>query len=66
MVRGGLDARVKRRLREVLLGAADDPDARDALRSFFKTTRFAPIDASTGHALEHLREGVARVGREVE
>ena len=66
MVRGGLDARVKRRLREVLLGAADDPDARDALLSFFKTTRFAPIDASTGHALEHLREGVVRVGREVE
>ena len=65
MVRGDLDDRVKRRLREVLLAAADDPDAREALLRFFKTTRFAPIDTSTEHALEHLREGVARVGREV-
>lgn len=66
MVRGDLDDRVKRRLREVLVGAATDPDAREALLRFFKTTRFAPIDATTAHALEHLREGVARVGREVE
>jgi len=66
MVRGGLDDRVKRRLREVLLGAAADPDAREALLRFFKTTRFAPVDAATARALEHLREGVARVGREVE
>jgi len=66
MVRGDLDDRVKRRLREVLLAAADDPDAREALLRFFKTTRFVPIDGSTHHALEHLREGVSRVGREVE
>ncbi len=66
MVRGDLDPRVRERLREVLLGAADDPDAREALLRFFMTTRFAPIDADTERALQHLRRGVARVAREVE
>ncbi|WP_202844514.1 phosphate/phosphite/phosphonate ABC transporter substrate-binding protein [Luteimonas sp. SJ-9] len=66
MVRGGLDPRVRERLREVLAGAADDPDAREALLRFFKTTRFVPIDAQTGQALEQLRRGVSRVTREVE
>ncbi|MCW5582118.1 MAG: phosphate/phosphite/phosphonate ABC transporter substrate-binding protein, partial [Luteimonas sp.] len=66
MVRGSLDDRVKRRLREVLVGAADDPDAREALLRFFKTTRFVPVDRDIEHALRHLREGVERVGREVE
>ncbi|TWT18718.1 phosphate/phosphite/phosphonate ABC transporter substrate-binding protein [Luteimonas marina] len=66
MVRGSLDERVRERLREVLLGAADDPDAREALLRFFKTTRFVPIDGQTTHALDHLRRGVSRVAREVE
>lgn len=66
MVRGDLDARIAARLREVLLGAADDPDAREALLRFFKTTRFVPLDAGTDHALAHLRKGVQRVAKEVE
>lgn len=66
MVRGDLEPRVRERLREVLLGAADDPDAREALLRFFKTTRFVPIDAQTARALDGLRRGVARVSREVE
>lgn len=66
MVRGDLEPRVRERLREVLLGAADDPDAREALLRFFKTTRFVPIDAPTTRALDGLRRGVARVSREVE
>ncbi|TYT27645.1 phosphate/phosphite/phosphonate ABC transporter substrate-binding protein [Luteimonas viscosa] len=66
MVRGDLDPRVRERLREVLAGAADDPDAREALLRFFKTTRFVPIDAQTARALEQLRRGVSRVTREVE
>jgi len=66
MVRGSLDARVRERLREVLLGAAEDPDAREALLRFFKTTRFVPIDGQTAQALDHLRRGVSRVVREVE
>jgi phosphonate transport system substrate-binding protein len=66
MVRGDLDGAVKRRLREVLLEAADDPDAREALLQFFKTTRFLPVDASHEHALEHLRKGVMQVTAELE
>jgi len=57
---------VRERLREVLLGAAQDPDAREALLRFFMTTRFVPIDEDTSLALQHLRRGVARVAREVE
>ena len=45
MVRGDLDPKVEARLREVLIEAAGDPDAREALLQFFKTTRFLPIDA---------------------
>ncbi|MCL1633090.1 phosphate/phosphite/phosphonate ABC transporter substrate-binding protein [Luteimonas sp. SX5] len=66
VVRGDLDPKVEARLREVLVEAAQDPDARDALRRFFKTTRFLPIDAASGHALEYLRQGVKRVRTEVE
>ncbi len=66
MVRGDLNDRVRERLREVLLQAADDPDARDALLQFFKTTRFLPVDRGSEHALDHLRKGVARVAAELE
>ena len=66
MVRGDLGADVRERLREVLLGAAADPDAREALLRFFKTTRFVQIDAATDASLADLRAGVARVAREVE
>jgi phosphonate transport system substrate-binding protein len=66
MVRGDLDPRVRARLRQVLIEAADDPDARDALLQFFGTTRFLPIDDATAASLHELREGVARVRAEVE
>ena len=46
MVRGDLDPKVEARLREVLIEAAGDPDAREALLRFFKTTRFLPLDAT--------------------
>src|SRR5690606_36520490 len=52
MVRGDLDPRVRDRLREILLGAAQDPDAREALLQFFKTTRFAPIDQDIDAGLQ--------------
>lgn len=63
VVRGDMDPKVEARLREVLMQAAEDPDARDALLRFFKTTRFMPIDPDSEHALKHLREGVIRVRR---
>lgn len=66
MVRGDLDPRVRDRLREVLLGAAEDPEAREALLRFFKTTRFLPVDEASSHALDHLRKGVSQVSAELE
>jgi phosphonate transport system substrate-binding protein len=66
MVRGDLDDRIQARLREVLAEAGKDPDAREALLQFFRTTRFLPIDPAAGAALHDLREGVRRVRAEVE
>lgn len=66
MVRGDMDERVQARLREVLIAAAQDPDAREALLQFFKTTRFLPIDPAAEQSLDTLRAGVARVRAEVE
>ena len=66
MVRGDLDARIRERLREVLLEAGNDPDAREALLQFFGTTRFLPLDDGTLQSLDELRRGVARVRAEVE
>lgn len=66
LVRGGLDEKVARRLREVLLAAADDPAAAPALREFFGTTRFLPLDVPSTLALDRLATGVARVRTDVE
>jgi phosphonate transport system substrate-binding protein len=66
MVRGDMNPRIQARLREVLIEASKDPDAREALLQFFKTTRFLPIDATAEHALRYLRQGAVRVRAEVE
>jgi phosphonate transport system substrate-binding protein len=66
MVRGNLDPRVEARLREVLLQAAEDPDAREAMTLFFRTTRFMPVDAASQKGLDQLRDGIARVREQVE
>ncbi|HET8818143.1 MAG TPA: phosphate/phosphite/phosphonate ABC transporter substrate-binding protein [Xanthomonadaceae bacterium] len=66
LVRADLDPAVKARLRELLLQAPSDPDAREAMLSFFGTTRFLPLDAEALAALERLGAGVQRVRAEVE
>ncbi|MCD9006621.1 phosphate/phosphite/phosphonate ABC transporter substrate-binding protein [Luteimonas sp. XNQY3] len=66
MVRGDLDARVAARLREVLIEASEDPAAAEALREFFRTTAFLPVDAGTRAELDVLRAGTSRVVAEVE
>ena len=66
MVRGDLEPRVLARLREVLLDAAADPEAREALQYFFRTTRFMPIDDPTQQVLRRLSIGVAQVRADVE
>lgn len=66
LVRGDLDPRVRERLVEVLMDAAGDPDAGEALMRFFQTTRFLPIDAASQSALDRIAGGVVRVRSEVE
>lgn len=66
MVRGDLDPKVRARLREVLVEAAGDPKAREALKFFFNTTRFLPVDDASRESLARLRGGVAQVRSEVE
>lgn len=66
MVRGDMDPKVQARLREVLIEAAGDPLARDALKYFFHTTRFMPIDGDTRQVLDRLRGGVVQVRAAVE
>jgi len=66
LVREGMSPQVEARLRQVLLDAGNDPAARDALRLFFNTSRFLPLDAESQRSLEALRKGVQRVRSEVE
>ena len=66
LVRHGLDPRVESRLREVLMEAASDPDASEALRRFMDTARFVPIGDDDRRALGRLATGVQRVRAEVE
>lgn len=66
MVRAGLDPRVAARLSEVLLAAADDPEAAEALQQFFQTTRFLPLDPASAKTLDNIAVGVDRVRKEVE
>ncbi|MFA7488631.1 MAG: PhnD/SsuA/transferrin family substrate-binding protein, partial [Lysobacteraceae bacterium] len=53
-----LDPKVRERLREVLLGAADDPAAREPLARFFDTRGFVPLDEQTKQGLSRLRGDV--------
>ena len=66
MVRNGLAPDVRARLREVLIEAAADPDAREAMLRFFGTTAFLPLDPESELALRRIDSGVARVRAEVE
>ena len=66
LVRRDMPPAVEARLREVLLQAAGDPAARDALRLFFHTSRFLPLDAASQRSLDTLRRGVQRVRTEVD
>ncbi|MCC4587169.1 phosphate/phosphite/phosphonate ABC transporter substrate-binding protein [Xanthomonas melonis] len=66
MVRTGLDPAVERRLRAVLLQAASDPKAGPALKRFFGTTAFHPLDGASRKRLDELSAGVRRVRDQVE
>ena len=66
LVRRDMAPAVRARLQEVLVEAANDPAAREAMLQFFKTTGFLPVDPASSEALRRLQSGVARVRAEVE
>jgi phosphonate transport system substrate-binding protein len=66
MVRPGLDPAVRERLHQVLLDAAQDPQAREAMKRFFGTTRFLQLDATSLQALGRVRDAGARVREQIE
>lgn len=66
MVRPGLAPAVRERLRQVLLDAAQDPQAAAAMKRFFGTTRFLQLDGSSLQGLDRVREAGARVREQIE
>lgn len=66
MVRTGMDPAVERQLRVVLLQAASDPKAGPALKRFFGTTAFHPLDEASRRRLDALSAGLRRVRDHVE
>lgn len=66
LVRGDLPEPIRQRLLQLLLESGDDPAARAALASFFRTDRFTPFTPETARQLERLGPMVARVRRELQ
>jgi phosphonate transport system substrate-binding protein len=66
LVRHNLDARVRERLYEVLIGMSDDPSAQQAMGKFHSSLRFFSLEKQDLIDLERLRAGVARVNAEIE
>ena len=64
--RTSLEPKVQARLREVLIEAAEDPDAGEILRRFISTSRFLPISEQDRASLNRLGDAVKRVRSEVE
>jgi phosphonate transport system substrate-binding protein len=61
LVRSGMPAEREARLREVLLAAAADPEAREPLAHFFGTNRFVPVEGELRQSLVRLASDVRRV-----
>lgn len=66
LVSAGMPPEVAARLKEVLLGASQDPQAREALRQFFRTTGFYEADEQTRASLELLGRGARDVREALE
>lgn len=66
LVSSQLEPAVAERLKQVLLAASEDPQAREALGHFFQTTGFFEPDADTRLRLEHLRRGAREVREALE
>ena len=66
MVRKDLDARIRARLHEVLIGMGDDPVAVAMLGRFHQSLKFFDLDDRDRRDLKRLHAGVIRVTSEIE
>lgn len=66
LVSSSMQPAVADRLKQVLLGASTDPQARDALRQFFRTTGFYETDDNTRAQLEEFRRGSREIREALE
>lgn len=66
IVRAGLSEARAERLRALLLGAAEDPAAREPLQRFFRTDGFFAIDAEMAADLQRLQRAAVRVRAQLE
>ena len=65
VVRGDLDPRIKRRIKEVLLKAHEDPAAQEALKSYAKTAKFDEFKGEAKKGLEEARRMLEYIGKEI-
>lgn len=66
VVRKTIDPKVRARLREVLIGMAEDPAAVGLLEQYHQSMRFYDLDERDVRDLERLRVGVNKVSAEIE
>lgn len=66
VIRKSLDPAVRARLREVLLGMADDPEAIGLLEQYHQSMRFFDLDERDREDMERLRVGVNKVSAGIE
>jgi phosphonate transport system substrate-binding protein len=59
IVRRDLDGKVKARLKTVLLQAADDPAAADALKAYAKTRKFEEVNGAVLQELDYAKQLMA-------
>lgn len=65
VVRRDLDPKIKSRLKEILLKAHEDPKAREALKRYSETTRFAELEGEAQEGLEEARRMMKFIGHEI-
>ena len=63
LVRRDLDPRIKQRLKNVLLEAHNDPEAKAALNAYYKTAKFDELDNKARAGLEEVRK-ILKIVRE--
>lgn len=66
LVRKGLDPGIKTRIKEILLNAHNDPDAREVLRAYQKTKKFDEFQGEAKAGLEEARRILEIIQSEVE